>query len=115
MSDETRAAFDSDNGTDAGHDEEPRVVIEEDTTGIAWGFVAFLVFATLLAIFIIQNNEQVTVRFLWITIEMTVGIIMTLTVLITLMGDQLVSFLYRRRKRRDRRQAREDGQTTETD
>lgn len=69
---------------------------------IAWGFVTFLVFAALLAIFAIQNSEKVAIEFLWLELELSVWVIVVAVVFLTLVFDQIVSFFYRRRKRRVR-------------
>ena len=104
MSDELYPDFDaSDEDPDTG---EPQVVVREETVGIAWGFVAFLVFATLIAVFIIQNIEPTQVTFLWLEFETSLGFVITITILFTLVADQVVSFFYRRRKRAQRRRSR---------
>lgn len=84
--------------------------IDESTTfprsdaplGIAWGFVAFLLGAALLAIFVVQNTDETRIQFLFWDITMSAGVIIMLVVLFTLMFDQLISFLYRRSKRKKR-------------
>jgi uncharacterized integral membrane protein len=74
----------------------------EEPLGIAWGFIAFLLGAALLAVFVIQNTEEIQVEFLFWDVTLSVGVIFTLVVLVTLIFDQLVSFLYRRSKRKKR-------------
>lgn len=74
----------------------------EEPPGIAWGFVAFLLGAALLAIFVVQNTEQIRIEFLFWDVTMSVGVIIMLVVLVTLTFDQLISFLYRRSKRKKR-------------
>jgi uncharacterized integral membrane protein len=77
----------------------PRI---DEPLGIAWGFVAFLLGAALLAVFVIQNTEEIQVEFLFWDVTLSVGVIFMLVVLVTLIFDQLVSFLYRRSKRKKR-------------
>jgi uncharacterized integral membrane protein len=74
----------------------------EDTPGIAWGFVAFLLGAALLAIFVAQNTEQVVVEFLFWAVTMSIGVVILVIVLVTLTVDQAISFFYRRSKRKKR-------------
>lgn len=99
---------------DQGFDEsEPDLVAEqlsarEEKLGIAWGFVAALVFASLLAIFVVQNTEEITVEFLWIELRMSVWIVIMIAVLLTLIFDQLISISWRRRRRKERRRTREE-------
>jgi uncharacterized integral membrane protein len=98
--------------------EEP---IEESTTtpsadaplGIAWGFVAFLLGAALLAIFVVQNTDETRIQFLFWDITMSAGVIIMLVVLLTLTFDQLISFLYRRSKRKKRVGKKRVGKTGE--
>lgn len=72
----------------------------EDRPGIAWGFVAFLVGAALLAIFVTQNTEEILVEFLFWDVTMSIGVIIVVVVLITLTFDQVISLIYRRSKRK---------------
>lgn len=80
-------------------DPAPGPQVDEDTIGIAWGLVAFLVFIALLATFIVQNGSIVAVKFLWLDIQMKVWVLLTVTILLTLSFDQVISLIYRRRKR----------------
>ncbi len=68
--------------------------------GVAWGFVAFLIFAAVVAIFIFQNNEAIPVRFLWYDFSLNLWIVVMGIVLFTLIADQVVSLFWRRRKRK---------------
>lgn len=85
---------------------EPIVPIEEQTvtqrqsSGIAWGFVAFVVFVALLAIFIFQNADSVTIELLWLQLDLSLWMVVIAIVLLTLIFDQIISFFYRRRKRK---------------
>lgn len=74
----------------------------EDTPGIAWGFVAFLLGAALLAIFVIQNTEEILIEFLFWDVTMSIGVMIVVVVLVTLTFDQVISLLYRRSKRKKR-------------
>ena len=74
----------------------------EDTSGIAWGFVAFLLGAALLAIFVVQNTEEILVEFLFWDVTMSTGVVIMVVVLVTLTFDQGISLLYRRSKRKKR-------------
>lgn len=74
----------------------------EEPPGIAWGFVAFLLGAGLLAIFVVQNTEQIRIEFLFWDVRMSAGVIIMLVAVVTLTFDQLISFLYRRSKRKKR-------------
>ncbi len=73
-----------------------------DSSGIAWGFVAFLLGAVLLAIFVVQNTEQILVEFLFWDIKMSIGVVIMVVVLVTLTFDQVISLFYRRSKRKKR-------------
>ena len=83
-------------------DEELFTESPEDTQGIAWGFVAFLLGAALLATFVVQNTEEVLVEFLFWDVTMSIGVVIMVVVLVTLTFDQVISLLYRRSKRRKR-------------
>jgi uncharacterized integral membrane protein len=72
----------------------------EEPLGIAWGFVAFLLGAALLAIFVVQNTQQIRIEFLFWDVSMSIGVVIMVVVLATLTFDQLISFLYRRSKRK---------------
>ena len=74
----------------------------DDQPGIAWGFVAFLLGAALLAIFVVQNTEQILVEFLVWDVKMSIGVVIMVVVLVTLTFDQVISLFYRRNKRKKR-------------
>jgi uncharacterized integral membrane protein len=79
-----------------------------ESTGIAWGFVAVLILALLVAVFIVQNDEPIGVEFLWFDFEMSIWIVVLAVILITLVADQVISLFYRRRKRKSRWEGSED-------
>jgi uncharacterized integral membrane protein len=83
-------------------DDELVTASSEDTPGIAWGFVAFLLGAALLAIFVIQNTEEILVEFLFWDVTMSTGVVIMVMVLVTLTFDQVISLLYRRSQRKKR-------------
>lgn len=83
-------------------DEELPVERPEDKSGIAWGFVAFLLGAALLAIFVVQNTEDILVEFLFWDVTLSIGVVIMVVVLVTLTFDQVTSLLYRRSKRKKR-------------
>ncbi len=70
------------------------------TLGVAWGFVAFLIFAAVAAIFVFQNNEAIPVRYLWYDFSVDLWVVVMGIVLFTLIADQVVSLFWRRRKRK---------------
>lgn len=74
----------------------------EDSSGMAWGFVALLLGAVLLAIFVVQNTEEILVEFLFWDISMSIGVTIMVVVLVTLTFDQVISLAYRRSKRKTR-------------
>ncbi len=74
----------------------------EEASGIAWGFVAFLLGAALLAGFVVQNTEEILVEFLFWDVTMSTGVVIMVVVLVTLTFDQVISLLYRRSKRKKR-------------
>ena len=76
---------------------------KDDPVDIAWGLVAFIGFLALLTVFVIQNGNTVAIEFLWLNIRMKLWVLLLLTVLLTLTFDQIISLLYRRRKRQSRR------------
>lgn len=83
-------------------DEELPTAAPEDTPGIAWGFVAFLLGAALLAVFVVQNTEDILVEFLFWDVTMSIGVVIMVAVLVTLTFDQVISLLYRRSVRKKR-------------
>lgn len=90
--------FEQSDNTDAPLDElKPN---PPQSLGVAWGFVAFLLFAAVVAIFIFQNNEAIPVRFLWFNLSLDLWIVVMGIVLFTLIADQVVSLFWRRRKRK---------------
>jgi uncharacterized integral membrane protein len=76
---------------------------QDESVDIAWGLVAFIGFLALLTVFVVQNGSTVSVEFLWLNIRMRLWVLLLVTVLLTLTFDQVVSLLYRRRKRQSRR------------
>lgn len=97
--------FDGWEPVDVPQAEEPDSEISKDPderTGIAWGFVAVLILATLVAVFIVQNNEPIAVEFFWFDFAMSIWIVVLAIVLITLIVDQVISLFYRRRRRQTR-------------
>lgn len=77
----------------AGRSTEP-----DERTGTPWGLVAVLILATLVVVFIVQNNEPLGVEFLGVDLEISIWIVILAAVLITLINDQVISLFYRRRK-----------------
>lgn len=92
------------NGFDEG-DGAPRPVeetirTEPERLGIAWGFVVILILVAIAAVFIIQNNEPISVQFLTMSFELNLWVLVMSVVLVTLLADQAISLGWRRRKRR---------------
>ncbi len=79
-----------------------RVDVGDEPVGIAWGLIAFLIVVVLFIAFIVQNPERVTVEFLWLDMQLPIWVIVVTIVLLTLALDQIISYFYRRRKRRQR-------------
>lgn len=105
MSDDLHRGFD-----EAPEEEGPAIAVpEEEKLDIAWGFVALLVFAALVTVFIVQNSEPTRVEVLWTNFEMSLGLLIIIVVLVTVVFDQAISFLYRQRKRKARKLARQSG------
>lgn len=104
MTDELRNSFDERDPEDL----DEKAAAHEERLGIAWGFVLFLLFASLLAVFIVQNTEEIVVEFLWVDVTVSVWIVIMVAVLLTLVFDQLISMSWRRRRRRDIRRKREE-------
>lgn len=76
---------------------------QDEPVDIAWGLVAFVGFLALLTVFVVQNGNKVSVEFLWLNMRMSLWVLLLVTVLLTLTFDQVISLIYRRRKRRSRR------------
>jgi uncharacterized integral membrane protein len=68
--------------------------------GIAWGFVAVLVLALVVAIFVFQNDNPIGVQFLSWNFGLYLWEMVIAIVLITIVADQVVSLNWRSRKRR---------------
>lgn len=104
MTDDFERSFEEPQFEDVPEQLAPR----EESLGIAWGFVAALLFVSLIAVFIVQNTDEMAIRFLWLEMRVSVWIVIMVAVLVTLIVDQLISIAWRRRRRKERRRSREE-------
>lgn len=68
-------------------------------TGIIWGAVALLVLAAGFVVVAVQNSHDVEFDFLWTTTTTPLILIIAITIAVTLVVDEVVGLLWRRRRR----------------
>jgi uncharacterized integral membrane protein len=68
-------------------------------TGIMWGAVALVAVAVLFVVVALQNAHDVEFDFLWATVQTPLILIIAITIAVTLVVDEVVGFLWRRRRR----------------
>lgn len=72
----------------------------EPRPGVPWGLGAFLVGVVLLVVFVVQNAQEVALKFLGWEGEYPLSLIIILVVAITVLLDQILGSALRRRRRR---------------
>lgn len=101
--------------TDREEHEEPREVpetVEPEPRpavgpGVPWRLAVFLVLAVVVVVFAVQNTQDVELRFLGWTWQLPLAIILLMAVVVSILLDEIVGGLVRRRRLR-RRQERQE-------
>lgn len=95
MNDEHRAdAHDDD--IDESVEAPPRVV---DRPGVPWGLAGFLIGVVLLVIFVVQNVQEVELRFLGWEGTYPLSLIIIVVIAVTVLLDEFLGAALRRRRR----------------
>jgi uncharacterized integral membrane protein len=76
-------------------------------TGIIWGAVALVAVAVLFVVVALQNSQEVEFDFLWATFQTPLILIIAITIAVTLVIDEVVGFMWRRRRRTRMREREE--------
>ncbi len=101
---------DSDNWDDFSFGEEvpdpvpaPSAPTQEpsDGPGIRWGLIAGLILIAAIAVLAGQNTQDVTLNFLWWDGRAPLIAIILGTVVVAILFDEVVGFIWRRRRRRE--------------
>lgn len=69
-------------------------------SGLSWGLGLFLLFSVLFVVFVVQNANDVPVRFLNWEGNFPLPLILVITALLAVIADEIVGLMRRRRKRR---------------
>lgn len=89
---------------DASPSTEPETTEQEPTIierpGVPWGLAAFLVSVVLLVIFVVQNVQDVALRFLVWEGEYPLSLIIIVVIAISVLLDEMLGSALRRRRRR---------------
>lgn len=100
----------SDAGQTAPDDAEATGRREYRGTGIMWGAIALVLIAAAFVIVALQNSHTVEFEFLWLDVSTPLILIIAITIAATLVVDEVVGLLWRRRRRtrlREREELRE--------
>lgn len=73
-------------------------------SGIMWSGIAVVVLMALLVIVAIQNTQDVTFDFLWLDTSIPLILILAITAGITIVAAETIGFLWRHRRRKQRRE-----------
>ena len=109
MSDESTAAW-NEEGAAA-----PTSPTESMISKIRWGLVAFILISIIVIVFAAQNTQTVKVEAFWWSARAPLVVIILVTVLVTVILDELVGLILRQRKgkrqaeKEELRQLRGDG------
>lgn len=76
--------------------------IPEPSSGLPWGLVAFLLGVVLLVVFVVQNVQEVELRFLGWTRTYPLSLIIIVVIAVTVLLDEILGAVLRRRRRRRR-------------
>ena len=98
MNDEHRAAANDDDDTGESVVEAPSRVV--DRPGVPWGLAGFLLGVVLLVIFVVQNVQEVALRFLGWEGEYPLSLIIIVVIAISVLLDEFLGAALRRRRRR---------------
>lgn len=103
MNDERRDdghADDNDNNDIETSVESPPQVV--DRPGVPWGLAGFLIGVVLLVIFVVQNVQEVALRFLGWEGEYPLSLIIIVVIAISVLLDEFLGAALRRRRRQRR-------------
>ncbi|MDX1448990.1 MAG: LapA family protein [Acidimicrobiia bacterium] len=78
-----------------------------DRSGVPWGLAIFLALVVLLALFVVQNVQDVTLRFLGWEGEYPLSVIIILVIAVSVLLDEILGGILRRRRRRRRAEKEE--------
>lgn len=81
--------------------------VRSGDTGLSWGLAIFLVFAIMFVVFVVQNSDNVPVRFLNWEGTFPLPLILVITAILAVVADEIFG-LTRRRRRRHRLAEREE-------
>ena len=85
--------------------DEPK--IRREPTGVPWGLAAFMVSIVLLVIFVVQNVQDVTLKFLGWEGQYPLSLIIIVVIAVSVLLDEMLGSALRRR-RRNRREEKEE-------
>ena len=103
MTEEHRDPYDGDE-IDASAEEPTQVA---DRPGVPWGLAGFLLAVVLLVIFVVQNVQEVALRFLAWEGEYPLALIIIVVIAISVLLDEFLGAALRRRRRRRRAEKEE--------
>lgn len=78
-----------------------------DSSGVPWGLAGFLVGVVLVVVFVVQNVQEVELRFLGWVGAYPLSLIIALAIAVTVLLDQILGVVLRRRRRRRRAEKEE--------
>ncbi|HVR33533.1 MAG TPA: lipopolysaccharide assembly protein LapA domain-containing protein [Acidimicrobiia bacterium] len=81
--------------------------VRRESTGAPWGLAAFLISIVLLVIFVVQNVQDVALKFLAWEGEYPLSLIIIVVIAISVLLDEMLGSVLRRR-RRNRREEKEE-------
>jgi len=76
-----------------------KAAMKEAKSEISWGLGGFLLAALLLTVFVVQNTENIKVKFLWWDWTLPLAMIIFGVALFAIVFDELAGVFYRRRRR----------------
>jgi uncharacterized integral membrane protein len=72
---------------------------EDFSLGFAWGALLLFLGAGLVAVFAVQNTDPIAVRFLWMSGDFPLSVVILVTVAAAVLIAQSAGVIYRRRRR----------------
>lgn len=73
--------------------------VRSGDSGLSWGLAIFLVFAVLFVVFVVQNSDNVPVRFLNWEGTFPLPLILVITAILAVVADEIFGLIRRRRRR----------------
>ena len=104
MNDERRDDEHEDNDIETSGEAPPQVA---DRPGVPWGLAGFLIGVVLLVIFVVQNVQEVALRFLGWEGEYPLSLIIIVVIAISVLLDEFLGAALRRRRRQRRAEKEE--------